>query len=331
MISNRSFWPAAGLIFVLAGCSAGALDWPWPSHRDSYLLQGEKRSLELFTGLPDFTRAALQRIQPEITSGQLEALRLACGGAPDPSIAAPAALPFAVPAVTAAILTAGIQFAGAEAKRAVEEWASSFEAQWSGRRVTHFYAVTPASRPADRVSDVRLTGECFVLERQVDGNRTAFLFIGRFIPSEDGFALKIRPLFLRHSATKARAGSGGRFVSAMTLTIEGVWADARGGVSATRNVVLTTSMDFGENVLGAPRDGVIPAERWEPMSSNWFPFVPVSREADGRLTGRGPVTITATVTETAKARDLAGAAARSAGRLIDRGTEILQQRVGSPN
>lgn len=312
----------------VAGCGAGALDPPWPSHRDSYLLRGERRSLELFTGLSERVEAAVLRIQPTATAEQLGALRRSCGDRVDPGVADKALFPLAAAPLAAAALGGAITFVGGEAKRAVDEWASSFEAQWSGRYTGHFYAAPPEPNAPGRLSDVRFTGRCFALERRVEGDRTVFLFVGRFDRSDDGFALRITPLFTRHTGTKARLGSGGRFVSAMTLTIDAVWGDARSGVAATRNTVLTSTMDFGEAALGmAGGDGFLSADASAATASTWFPFVPVSREADGRLTGRGPVTITATVTETAIARDLAGAAARSAGKLIDEGVQAGVGRV----
>lgn len=325
---------AVVLAFATAGCTAGALDSPWPSHRDSYLLRGERRSLDIFNGMPQGVREALLRSQPNLAPNQLERLRLDCGGEPDPSVPSPAFAPAVLAPLAAAGLTAAIQFIGSETKRAIDEWASSFEAQWSGRYVGYFYAQPGATAPG-QVAEVKLNGRCFVLERQVESNRTVYLMIGQFEPSADGFALRIRPLFQQHIGTKARVGTGGRFVSALTLTIEAVWSDARSGVTATRNTVLTTSMDFGEQTLGASADGLIAEPARSAMASTWFPLVPVSREASGRLVGRGPVNMTATVLETAIARDLAGAAARAAGQAVDQGVQAgmsqVQRRIGGSN
>jgi hypothetical protein len=307
---------------ALAGCTAGSLDLPWPSHRDSYLLQGERRELRLFSDMPPDVQAALMRVHPGLTPADLAGLEAECSERP-------ATRPGQVGAATAAAsagalvvsgLTALVQFAGSEATRAIEEWASSFEAQWSARHIGHFYAGRRDGGTGE-VSDMRLHGRCFSLERRVEGTRSVYLLIGKFTPSDDGFALRITPIYLRQLGTKARVGSGGRFVSAMTLTIESVWSDARSTVTATRSTVLTATMDFGEQVLGSAGGGLIPPAAREPMASTWFPFVPVSRNAAGRLVGLGPVNMTATVVETAIARDLAGAAARAAKDAVDRAVQ----------
>lgn len=334
--------PAAFLLagLPLLGCrgGAGTIDPPEPRHAQSFQLRGERRGLAMFTAgdaaSPAWTavEASVRGLLGEAAGGTAVAgiaaecgadaaaiaRRPPTGGGPQPA--------FAAAALAAPLVGAAIEFAAGAIKRDIDRWAASYEATWSARYVANFYA----RPPGDDLANLRLTHPCFAVTRTVGGDaapRLVFLHVGRLMPSADQTALRVVPLFHAHTGTKARVGQGGTFNAALVLTVEAVWTDLRSGVNATRNTVFTTTLDLGQQDLDAPRRGLVTGAAREGMASGWFPLVPVSIDQQAKLIGQGPVTITATVAETAAARDLAAAAARQADGLVDQIAASVREAV----
>jgi hypothetical protein len=166
-----------------------------------------------------------------------------------------------------------------------------------------------------------------MLTRQAEG-RTVFLHVGKLVRSADNAAIRLTPLVHVQTGTKARVGAGGTYNSAMVLTIQGVWIDQRKGVTSVRDTVFTATVDFGQQNLNRPRIDVAGSPTAQlPDSSTWFPAVPVSISNENRPMGSGPVNITATIAETAAARDLAGSMAKQADNLLDQVASRVQQQL----
>ncbi|EWY36959.1 hypothetical protein N825_22875 [Skermanella stibiiresistens SB22] len=200
----------------------------------------------------------------------------------------------------AALLALGVSLvtdmAIKEAKSFIEREVKMYEASFSARAAGQFYR-----------EDGELRYLCFRMSRSVaDIKEPVFDFYGKFELSPDAAAVHAIPLYLNYSHTKARTGSGGRFVSNMILTIETVWMDERKDVRAVKETAFTSNINFGQLSLDKPALRLNGVD--ESAASTWFPSVPRSVLIDdqGKVSHRGDgnFTITATVFETAAAKDV---------------------------
>lgn len=343
-MSNLRLRAAILAAFPLVGCSSlgfpDTVDLPLPVHSRSHLERDGGSELLLFASNDPASAAAHRTV--------LEAVRTAHGGdagkanqaidvisatcvrdqptadagrgrlgiqrfSPATALAAPLA---------SALITAG----AAALQREISRWASSYESSWSTRRVDEFYAAPPQT-----VASAELRHPCYAVIRRAAGPRDTtaplFLHVGQFVPATDRIALRLDPILHAHTGTQARVGSGGSFRSAMVVTMESVWIDQRRGVTATRDAAFVTTLNFGMRNLNAPAPTLFAtAEQRRAAGSGWLPYVPVS-VIDGRAVGTGPVNITMTVAETAKARDLAQAIAGQANDLVGQLAARLREEI----
>lgn len=278
---------------LLAGCSSqfSAIDPPFPPHPASEMVKDESVTLSFGTAETLTADPAMQaRLRadcspPSPTPGQ-EILGL---GRPGPGL-------MMLPAIGAVVAPIAIDFAVKQVKAYLEQQDKKYEASFSARQTGQFY--DGGDKPAF---------PCFRVTRTVrDLDAAAFDFVGKFDVSEpDLAAVRIIPVYHRYANTKARTGSGGRFTSNMTLTFEAVWVDERKDVRSVKEATFSTTIEFGQlSLADAPvrRDTAAPA-----AASAWFPAVPrsvITGEGRATIRGNGNFAMTATVYETASAKDV---------------------------
>jgi hypothetical protein len=290
----------------LSGCAGGFGSF-LSTHDQSHLVEGEKVSLTFIKNESELV-------------GDLALLKGKCTPSSPPGA-------FAMPALVTTLVPLVIDFISSSLTRAIDEYAKSFEATFSGRYVGKYYKdVTPNHR-------------CFRLTRRVKDD-VVFDFIGRFDESTLNVAndqvveaMRIVPEYLYYSGTKARVGSPGVFQAGMTLTLEAIWLDYRKEVKATQSQVFSTILPFGQIDLNDAAVRIPPSDKLpaDGSGSGWLIGVPrsIAPNADGKpvYLGSGPFAMTATVIETAAERDLVGEAAAALNSAIKQAAEAAKAKV----
>jgi len=193
------------------------------------------------------------------------------------------------------LATAAIGYVADAVNTRLAEEAKKYEATWTAVRSGHFYADQRGT----------LAARCFRLTRSASGADPAFDFVGQFdVSAEDTAGVRVRPLYLRYDATKARTGNSGRFSATMVVTVEAVWIERRQSGLARTARAFSAVLPFGQLSLSGNPIIINGPSSWS--ESTWMPAVPYSLDARGNPIGRGAYTLSATVAETATARDQAG-------------------------
>lgn len=342
MIKNSRIHTITVMLLVfLTSCGwPRTIDFPLPVHSRSHITKNEERYLQAFNTNDPKSFAVVQRAiqQAEPTMDLSIHVDEQCrhytkSGIERSKEIEQRALPGPIVAAAASPLVA---FGAEQVRAIVNSWAASYETTWSARHSGEFYQfATSSQRPPIRHT-------CFAVWRQTREGENEIvhaLFVGAWEPSSDGVALRLQPVLLIYNGTKARVGSGGRFNSSLSITLEAVWLDNRTEIVASRGSVFATSIDFGQLNLNSPlratcyyADGTYaenyndrPCTRRDGNSSfTWLPYVPLSQIVDRRSGtrrpspyGSGPYTMTLTMAEAAGARDLAAAASKIVGQGLD--------------
>lgn len=282
---------AALATILLAGCSSqfSSIDPPYPPHPASEMVKGEVVTLS-------FGTAETLAVDPDLR----EQLRSDCSPPParepSPIVSEPGANFMMMPLAGAVLVPLAVDFAAKQVRAFLEQEDKKYEASFSARQTGQFYAE----------GDKRAF-PCFRVTRTATGlEAPAFDFVGKFDVSEpDLAAIRIIPVYHRYANTKARTGSGGRFTSNMTLTFEAVWVDERKDVRSVKEATFSTTVEFGQLSLADPavrRNQAAPA-----AASAWFPAIPrsvITGENKATVRGNGNFAMTATVYETASAKDV---------------------------
>lgn len=270
-------------ILFLQGCNQINTidDFPWPGHSRSERVQDEILRLNIIST----SQAGNNSLFPVGTNVNFNA---ECGQAERVSRSAGTA-------IGTALATAAVGYVADAVNARLAEEAKKYEATWTAVRSGQFYADQRGT----------LAARCFRLTRSASGAAHAFDFVGQFdVSTDDSAGVRVRPLYLRYDATKARTGNSGRFSATLIVTVEAVWIERRRSGLARTARAFSAVLPFGQMSLASDPIRIGSPSDWP--ESTWLPAVPYSLDARGNPIGRGAYTLTATVSETATARDQAG-------------------------